>query len=163
MDEALLMANRGFFLVQRMPFLLRLQARLLTAEILDDLSASALITETGGIAQKAGTAATQGKGLIQSLYPLIPGEGMLAKYLGGTERITDKSLALISALQSTEIADRFERLTRALMFEIFLLVAALSMVGWGGLFWYRRALSRADARDREKARQSSSHDQDRAA
>ena len=101
-DEALLMANRGFFLAQRMPFLLRLQARLLTTEILDDLSASGVIAESGGIAQKAGTAALEGKSFVQSIYPLIPNAGMLSQYLGGTERITDKSLALVTALQRSD-------------------------------------------------------------
>lgn len=158
MDEALLMANRGFFLAQRMPFLLRLQARLLTSEILDDLSASALMVQSGGVAQKAGVAAQEGKTLVQSLYPLIPGPGMLARYLGDTERITDKTLALVSALERAETTSRIEGLARNLMVDFFLLMVALSVVVWGGLFSFRRALARAGARDRHKEEAPRSRD-----
>lgn len=155
-DEALLMANRGFFLAQRMPFLLRLQARLLASEISDDLIVTDLMNESAGLAQKAGTAAVQGKSLAQSLYPLIPSPGMLARYLSETNRITDKTLTLVSALQRVDPSDRIERLARNLMIYFFILLVAMSVIGWGGLFIYRRALAKAGGREHDK--ESSSRD-----
>jgi hypothetical protein len=149
-DQALLMANRGLYLAQRMPFLFRLQGRILATEVFKDLGALFPLAEAGSLADKAEAAAAKGTGLAKSLYPLIPPPGELARALASTDRITDKTLRLVSALESAGPAQRLEQLARTLMLYVLILAVGLSLVLWGGLYSYKRALARAAARDRLK-------------
>jgi hypothetical protein len=157
-DQALLMTNRGLYLAQRMPFLFRLQGRVLATEVFRDLGASFPLAEAGSLAEKTGAAAAKGTGLAKSLYPLIPPPGELARALASTDRITDKTLRLVSALENAGPAERLERLARTLLIYVLILAVGLSLVLWGGLYSYKRALARAAARDRLKQEREAPRD-----
>lgn len=160
-DQALLAADRAIFLAQRMPFLLRLQARVGTQELLrdsvstlseaDDLiertsELRPLLTESVTLAEKSQQAAAEANDLMRSVQPLLevatdekPHTG-LERVLESANRLTDKSLKLLDEarpLLPKEPDAAVAGATSALdgLVRRWLLIAALFGSGLIILFW----------------------------
>lgn len=155
-DEALLLGERGLYLLQRMPFLLRLQARLGSREIIDDITdefdklnrAGPIISQSRMLAQEAGFVAKEAKDLVLALHPLIlPKKGLLPQYLASTERIVEKTHSILLDLKTLAPAGdptlAVDRLLQKIVLYLLALTLGVVAIWWSGYYLYRRAYLRA--------------------
>ncbi len=112
-DQAVLLAERTLFLALRMPFLLRLQARISAQEIVDE--GLAAFTQNEGALQQANDLATRSaqalsdaRALVEILGPVFQpsnGEALrVERLLEKTSEVVDHSHELLRELQSVERA-----------------------------------------------------------
>lgn len=121
-DKALLLGERAMFLVHRMPFILRLQARLGTQEILGDSLASLgqadeliaqastlrpLVTDTVTLVQSSERALREAGKLVESLRPMLEGRELdwtmvptLERVLGAANELTERSRLLLQEVRA---------------------------------------------------------------
>jgi hypothetical protein len=115
-DEMVLVANRGIFLVQQLPFLVRLHSRILAMEMVDDFS-----FRFGAFAQSAGVArqAQESPGLLMKMEALIDGAYDALVYFQSSPSV------------SKEVRDRFHSELWFLGGFIILLAFLISAIWWG--------------------------------
>lgn len=121
-DQALLLAERAIFLAHRLPFLLRMQARLGAQEIMADSLASLgqaevlidkaselrpLVRDATALADSSGTAAKEARKLVDTLRPMLEAQGgredtgaRIDHLLSAANRLADKSLLLLDDVQA---------------------------------------------------------------
>lgn len=169
-DQALLVAERGLFLAHRMPFLMRLQARLGSREILSDTlgrvgTPAELMSQMQGfepmvqqlpaLAENSGRAAHEARLLVQNVQPLIPSAAAAEKItdtINRTNALTVNTRQMLQELNALVPADPNatvatakrgvdETLRKGLLYLV-LLGAAWSVLWWGGYFIAKRGLAR---------------------
>jgi len=138
-DQALLTTDRVMYLVQRIPYLLRLHAILGTGEVLGSVSnklaadasigqsARGTMTSMITLTQLAGQAAREGRELVEAMHPLVlPNIAKLGGYLNSSNHL---------AAQTVTILDRITAAT----WQVVLVVIAGGMafaVTWGAVYYY---------------------------
>ena len=167
-DQAILLAERGFFLANRMPFLLRLQARLGAREILGDTAQTAgefdalakslrglepMIGQLPALVSESTEAAKESRLLVEEIKPLVPSSedmNRLQRTLDTTNGLLTNSSTLLSEVRASTAKgpdspiERISRrvdstLSRALWY-IIALGAAWSALWWGGYVLAKRAV-----------------------
>ena len=170
-DQGLLLAERGVFLVQRMPFLLRLQVRVgareVTGDAVRDLSSYAepmlagvqgvapLLQQVGRLAAQSTQAAQEARLLVNALKPLLPGEETAARLergLGAANNLAAHADHVVQGLREVtahgmnprlEIAlDQADRLMRRALLYVFAGLIAAILVFWAAYFVVKRLLAR---------------------
>jgi hypothetical protein len=151
-DQAILLANRAMFLGQRMPFLLRLQARLGTREISDDLLSE--FEQTRSIASTANSfrpltsdlasLAANTQKIISKLDPMMkyfrenfprdPKYTFTDKLLIG-ERVVEKSNDLLT---------KFNRLFFSATFALLVVGIGWAITFWTGYYLAKRKVTRSN-------------------
>jgi hypothetical protein len=169
-DQALLIAERGLFLAQRMPFLVRLQARLGSREIISDAlakvgSPAELMTQVQGfepmveqlpvLAERSGQAAHEARLLVNDVQPLIPsseGAEKINATIAKTNELTVNTRHMLQELKALVPSDPNavvataqrgvdDTLKKGLLY-LALLGGAWSAVWWGGYYLVKRRLAR---------------------
>jgi hypothetical protein len=170
-DQGLLIAERGVFLAHRVPFLLRLQARLGSREIIADVlsrvgSPEELMAQLRGLepmvqqlpllAERSGDAAHEARLLVQGVQPLIPSREAAEKINETITKTNDLTLNTrqmlreMSALLPRDTNDALatakqgvdDSLKKGFVYLV-LLGGAWSALWWGGYFLVKRRLARA--------------------
>ena len=113
-DQAMLLAERTLFLAQRMPFLIRWQAKIGAQEVTDEVltaldQSDATLQKANVLAEKSGQAVVDLRKVIEILKPLFePSEGReplrLERLLARTENVVDDSHKLVRDLGNVERA-----------------------------------------------------------
>jgi hypothetical protein len=179
-DQAVLLGERGLFLATRMPFLLRLQARLGAREILGDAERSvgeldALATSLQGLGPimrelpalvaSSTEEVRESRQLVEELRPLLPtAEDMsrLQRALDTSNKLVSNSVTLLSEMRATttqggqgpieRISKRVDStLTRGLWYIIAIGAA------WSALWWAGYVLAKRLAAPRPPRPPSPSH------
>ena len=113
-DQAVLLAERTMFIAQRMPFLLRWQAKIAAQEVTDEVLSA--LSQTDGPLRQANDLAAQSAralgdahALVDVLQPLFqPRNGRkelrVERLLDQTSRVLDRSLELVRELDGVERA-----------------------------------------------------------
>jgi hypothetical protein len=169
-DQALLMAERGLFLAHRMPFLMRLQARLGSREIVSDTlekvgSPAELMAQAQGfepmveqlpvLVERSGQAAHEARLLVKDVQPLIPSPAAAEKITETITKTNELTLntrqmlrelnAIIPTDPNTTVATAKrgvdDALRKALLY-LALLGGAWSVLWWGGYYVVKRRLAR---------------------
>jgi hypothetical protein len=169
-DQALLIAERAMFLAHRMPFILRLQARLGSREIVSDTLASVgspaeLLAEVRSlepladkllpVVEHSTHAAREARLLVRDLEPVIPspkGVEKLDQTIDKANDLTSNARGMIHELRAITPADPAAAVTmvkrgvddtlrRALVY-LALLGGAWSALWWGGYYVIKRRLAR---------------------
>lgn len=168
-DQAVLLAERGMFLAQRMPFLLRMQARVGSREILGDAlsrfgSPAQLAAEVRGlepmirelptVAEQSHEAAHEARLLARDIKPLIPsaeGAEKINETLANATELTQSTRQLLQDVRELVPAERngtleaaqrgVDRLMRRVVLYLALLGASLSVMWWGGYYLVKRRLA----------------------
>ena len=173
-DQAVMLAERGVFLLNRLPFLLRLQVRLGSREIVGDTLAK--VGSSGALAASLGTidplleqlpplvaagrdAARETRMLAADVAPLIPTReemDRLQHTIGTLNELVVNSSTMVREVRSTttgpgspveRAASRFDATVSRLFAYLVALGAAWSALWWGGYVLARRA-SRPGPEDR---------------
>ena len=112
-DQAVLLAERTLFLAQRMPFLIRLQARISAQEIVDEglaafTQSDAPLQKATDLATRAAQALGDARALVEVLGPVFqPGEGEalpVERLLARTSQVLDDSHKVLRELDGVERA-----------------------------------------------------------
>lgn len=154
-DQALLLANRSLFLVQRLPFLMRLQARVGSRQMLTDSmehleQAGTIAQDTDPFIQDLATLTERSVALMDRMGPLMSefrknfpwdSHSTLAQRLSTGERITENLMKLVDGVSTVrpEVAlGRVDELLWKFTAALVLVGAAWALFGWGGYFLIRR-------------------------
>lgn len=174
-DQALLLAERTMFLAQRLPFTLRLQARLGAQEILSDSLESLgqadqlierasglqpLVIEAAALVEKSRRAASEARDLVDALDPLLPilTEGKLERVLSSANQLTDKSLVLLEEAKMlvpqgedapAAILERVDRLVRRWLVGVAIVGVLLIGMFWAGYIVAKQTAGASSAHRRE--------------
>jgi hypothetical protein len=167
-DQAVLIAERGVFLAQRMPFLIRFQARLGARELVNDAFARMGSPSSEMLAQfhdlqpavkdlvvQSGNAAHEARLLARDIKPLVPSAQELRKIddtIGRANDLTVHANQLVGQVRELtpkdskgtfELARRGvdDAMKRGLVY-LTLLGLAWSAVWWGGYYVVKRQLAR---------------------
>jgi hypothetical protein len=168
-DQAILLAERGFFLANRMPFILRLQARLGAREILGDTAQTAgefdalakslrglepMVDQLPALVTTSTEAARQSRQLVEEIKPLVPSaEDMtrLERTLDTTNALLANSSTLVSEVRAStakgpdspieRISKRVDSTLSRVLGYIIAVGAAWSALWWGGYVLARRAVA----------------------
>jgi hypothetical protein len=169
-DQALLIAERAMFLAHRMPFILRLQARLGSREIVSDTLASVgspaellgevrslepLMGKLLPIVDQSANAAREARLLAQDVKPLIPspkGAEKLDQTIDKANDLTSNAREMIRELRAISPEDPTAAVTavkrgvddtlRKALVYLALLGGAWSLVWWGGYYVAKYRLAR---------------------
>lgn len=166
-DEALLLAERGLFLANRMPFLLRMHMRLASRQILGDAMATlasteSLVTSLEGLgplvaplpalAETGAEAAHEARLLVGEVKPLVPSPEAaedIQHALDTANELTENTLALLKEVRDTtegpespaaRLAARADAALARLIGYLVLLGAAWTVLFWGGYVLAKRAV-----------------------
>ena len=168
-DQAVLLAERGLFLANRMPFLLRMQARLGAREVLGDTAQTVgqfdalakslhdlepMVGQLPALIAASTEAARESRLLVKEVQPLVPTTEDMARLqhtLDATNTLLASSSTLLSEVRASTAKgpdspiERISRrvdstLSRALGYVIAL-GAAWSALWWGGYVLARRAVA----------------------
>ncbi|HVJ21712.1 MAG TPA: hypothetical protein VM686_40185, partial [Polyangiaceae bacterium] len=163
-DQALLLSDRAMFLATRMPFLVRLQARLGAQEIVADSldratelqgalakvpeTATPVIHDLTALSSQSLAAVRETHAAIDAFKPLLGEPGALRETIDSTRKLAETSLELAREVHAIEPQDvqalattvevRVERLARRVVTYLGLLGAACSVVFWGGYIVAKR-------------------------
>jgi hypothetical protein len=168
-DQAILLAERGLFLANRMPFLFRLQARLGAREVLGDTvqtigefdalakslrDLQPLVDQLPALLAATTEASRESRLLVEEVQPLVPSAeamGRLQQALDTTNTLLARSSALLSevrAATATGADNPIERISRRVdstlsrvLGYVIALGAAWSAIWWGGYVLARRAVA----------------------
>lgn len=150
-DQALLLGNRAMYLAQRMPFLLRLQARIGAQEVLMDSSGQLsqgadIVDHLNPLVENLLALVTQTSGLLKRFREQFPHDttSTFTQKLSTGESITRN---LRDASDSAFHASGF---TKALI----MIGAAWSLFWWGGYFIANRAVARLQRTSRTEKNDS---------
>lgn len=157
-DQALLIAERGMFLAHRMPFLLRIHARIVSRDIVSDAVAKLgspaqlmaqmqafepMARELPALAERAGEAAHEGRLLVQDVRPLVPSaetveriDGMITKANDLTTSTRDmlKEVRALTPSDPNTTAAATTHAVDAVLTRGLVYLAALGAI-WSALFW----------------------------
>lgn len=115
-DEMVLVANRGLFLVQQLPFIVRLHSRILAMEVVDDFSLRFGMTgQAAGVMRQA----QESPGVLMKMEALIDGAYDALVYFQSSPSV------------SKEIRDRFHDELWFLGGLLVLFVFLISAIWWG--------------------------------
>lgn len=178
-DQALLLANRAMYLGQRMPFLLRMQARIGAQELLSDSMGQ--LEQAGKLAQGVNPLVKDMESIVSSLgqmmgqagplmtefrrnFPRDPNSTVAKKLMLG-ERLSGNLLQLVSRLQGVSAGDaekaiqaaraQIDGLVWTIALAMLLVGAGWAFVGWGGYYLVRKRRDRKSRLAFEKERVSS--------
>lgn len=169
-DQALLIAERGMFLAHRMPFLIRLQARLGSREIVSDTlakvgSPAELMSQLQGfepmvqqlptLVQQSGQTAHEARLLVSDVQPLIPsteGAEKIIETIARTNELTLNTRQMLQEVKALLPSDPKgavatakrgfdDTLMKGLLY-LALLGGVWSVVWWGGYYLVKRGLAR---------------------
>lgn len=169
-DQALLIAERGMFLAHRMPFLIRLQARLGSREIVSDAIArmgspaelmsqlqgfEPMVQQLPALVQQSGQTAHEARLLVSDVQPLIPtaeGAEKITETIARTNELTLNTRQMLQEVKALLPSDPKgavatakrgfdDTLMKGLLY-LALLGAAWSVVWWGGYYLVKRGLAR---------------------
>jgi hypothetical protein len=167
-DQAVLLAERGLFLANRMPFLIRLQARLGAREILGDTARSLgefdslaksvhglepMVRQLPGLVAATTQMVGQSRLLVKEVEPLVPSaEGMarIQRALDTSNTLVAKSSTLLTEVRAStatgpdgpieRISRRVDSTLSRVLWYVIALGAAWSALWWGGYVLAKRAV-----------------------
>jgi hypothetical protein len=169
-DQLVLMGERGLFLANRMPFLIRLQARLGAREMLGDTVETVgefdglarslqglepMVRQLPALVSSTDKLVGESRLLVKEVEPLVPtAEGMarIQRALDTSNALVAKSSNLLTEARTPvakEPEGPIERISRRVdstlsraLWYIIALGAALSVLWWGGYALAKRAITR---------------------
>lgn len=173
-DQALLLAERGMFLAHRLPFLVRLQARVGAQELMTDslerFSDVERLLENAGLGRDVlddvarliddlRGAAYEARRTLDTLAPLVdalpPAEELKGALDAGND-LADKALMLVREARAmapddlerslTLLEARAQGMLRRVVLWLGLLGAALILLFWGGYYVVRRSTAGSSQR-----------------
>lgn len=156
-DQVTLVGNRALFLAQHMPFILRLQARLGTKEILSDTIQSLqgaperldeTIHTTTPLIQNMVALAREVDTVVKDVRTILPAKnapkGMFNKTLSQIDGIVAKSTGLVDGVGKMT-PENFKQTYREFIIftatTIVAVAAAISILWWGGYYVCKRMLN----------------------
>jgi hypothetical protein len=166
-DAAVLLGERAIFMTHRLPFVLRLQARVGTGEIIGDTARDfsgvsgtldrlaelrPMVQDMSAMAKQSTAAAEETRRLIESLRPLLKENGLndpsgttgLPRQLEQANALADKSLKLTTELSSLtsqgdrDVSRQLDRWMRRSLLYLLLVGAILITLFWLGYYIARR-------------------------
>ena len=173
-DDALLLGERALFLAHRMPFLVRLQARLGASEVMTDALAGLpevqtltnqvpkfqpLVHELVLLANDSHATLTEARATLDALPPLleqVPPQEDVREMLGSMDRLVDRTHQVLEDLNAlvpeggeagpalSMLEDRADRMVRRWIAYLLVLGAAWSLFFWVGYYVFKRRTSASD-------------------
>jgi hypothetical protein len=165
-DEAVLLGERAIFMTHRLPFVLRLQARVGTRELIGDTAKDfsavpgaldrlaelrPIVQDVSAMAKQSTAAAEETRRLIESLRPLLKESGLtdpsgagLPRQLEQANALADKSLKLTTELRSLtsqgdrDVSRQLDGWVRRSLLYLLLVGAILITLFWLGYYIARR-------------------------
>lgn len=167
-DDALLLGERALFLAHRMPFLVRLQARLGASEVMTDALAGLpevqtltnqvpkfqpLVHELVLLANDSHATLTEARATLDALPPLleqVPPHEDVREMLGSMDRLVDRTHHVLEDLNAlvpeggeagpalSMLEDRADRMVRRWIAYLLVLGAAWSLFFWVGYYVFKR-------------------------
>jgi hypothetical protein len=165
-DQAVLLGERAIFMTHRLPFVLRLQARLGAQEIISDTATDLaslpatldrleqlrpMIQDAASMAKQSTAAAEETRRLVEQLRPLLKESGLndpsgagLPHQLERANDLADKSLALATELRSLapkgdrDVARQLDAWARRWLLYLFGVGVILIALFWVGYYVARR-------------------------
>lgn len=165
-DDAVLLGQRAMFVVHRMPFLIRLQARLGASEVLSDSidrfgdmktlaeqlpGVQAMLANIKTLVEESKTTAVAAQASIHSLEPvlaLLPPQRELQETIHAADHVTEKADALLRDIRAlvpanpqgtvTAVTLAADQLVRRWAIYLALIGAVWSVMFWGGYYAVKR-------------------------
>lgn len=165
-DEAVLLGQRAMFVAHRMPFLIRLQARLGASEVVSDSldrigemkslaetmpEAQTLLADLKTLVRDSKTTVVEAQSALRALEPVlaeIPPQEQLQETIRAATRVTEKADVLLGNVRALIPANPEEmipavtvaadRLVRRWAVYFALVGAAWSLMFWGGYYVAKR-------------------------